>query len=240
MRGDPVVPSPTTPDARGGGTGGSAGGAPGSGGSGGSGSGGSSGTGGAAGAPGTGGGSGGARDGGADAPGGGGSGGTSPDAAADQVSDGAAGDAGASCPAAAPEITTSPNTITPCSIAHLSIGQCGYPSTVEPGCFDYFECECISSQPGVECRWRLATRGCPGAMATCNPLSGAGTQCPSNPSLECLGCPAGGDRVVYYCTTACTADSQCTDPARPTCNRRGADGGSDQMSEGSAPVEILA
>jgi hypothetical protein len=186
-----------------------------------------SGTGGAGtgGAPGAGG-SAGARDGGADVSGSGGAGGSAPDAAADQTAgDGAAPDA-ATCPATAPEITT------PCSIAHLSIGPCSYRSTVQPGCIDYFMCECISAQPGVDCRWRLQTRGCPGGpMTTCNPASGAAVLCPGT-GLECLGCPAGGDQVVYYCTTACTADSQCTDPARPTCNRRGADGGGDPMSEG--------
>ncbi len=42
----------------------------------------------------------------------------------------------------------------------------------------------------------------------------------------CLGCPAGGPRNHFLCTTACTSDANCTDPARPHCNApsAGADG----------------
>jgi len=37
--------------------------------------------------------------------------------------------------------------------------------------------------------------------------------------LECLGCPAGGPLMNFLCTTGCTGDDDCTDDARPRCNR---------------------
>ncbi|MCB9593802.1 MAG: Hint domain-containing protein [Sandaracinaceae bacterium] len=38
-------------------------------------------------------------------------------------------------------------------------------------------------------------------------------------SLMCLSCPFGGPAENYLCTTACSTDADCTDAARPTCNR---------------------
>ncbi|MCB9593801.1 MAG: Hint domain-containing protein [Sandaracinaceae bacterium] len=47
-------------------------------------------------------------------------------------------------------------------------------------------------------------------------------------ALGCLCCPAGGPTQNCLCTTACTDDAECTDPARPHCNqpRMGMGGGS--------------
>lgn len=44
-------------------------------------------------------------------------------------------------------------------------------------------------------------------------------------ALECLCCPLGGPAMSCLCTTRCSADVECTDPARPFCNRPGAAGG---------------
>jgi hypothetical protein len=43
--------------------------------------------------------------------------------------------------------------------------------------------------------------------------------CAATPGTTCLSCPAGGPAEHYLCTTACTSDAQCTDAARPRCNR---------------------
>ena len=54
----------------------------------------------------------------------------------------------------------------------------------------------------------------------------AGPACgPSEPgscadaTTSCLSCPAGGPSNHFLCTTACNTDTNCTDPARPHCNR---------------------
>ncbi len=36
--------------------------------------------------------------------------------------------------------------------------------------------------------------------------------------LTCLGCPAGPIMEHYLCTTPCTSNAECADPARPTCS----------------------
>lgn len=40
-----------------------------------------------------------------------------------------------------------------------------------------------------------------------------------DPALSCQSCPAGGPLANFLCSTACTSDNDCTDPARPTCNQ---------------------
>lgn len=41
-------------------------------------------------------------------------------------------------------------------------------------------------------------------------------------SLQCLSCPSGGTTAQYLCSTACTSNADCTDPARPLCNQAAA------------------
>jgi hypothetical protein len=53
-----------------------------------------------------------------------------------------------------------------------------------------------------------------GGTAACSP-SEVGT---CSGGLSCLDCPSGPTMVQYLCTTACTGDGQCNDPARPMCN----------------------
>ncbi len=38
-------------------------------------------------------------------------------------------------------------------------------------------------------------------------------------ALMCLSCPFGGPLENHLCTTPCAVDADCTDPARPICNR---------------------
>ncbi len=47
--------------------------------------------------------------------------------------------------------------------------------------------------------------------------------------LSCECCPAGGPRSNCLCTTTCTTDEDCTDPARPRCNR-------DELNPGSTGI----
>ncbi len=44
-------------------------------------------------------------------------------------------------------------------------------------------------------------------------------------ALSCLCCPAGGPAQNCLCTTRCSVDGDCTDPARPRCNAPTAGGG---------------
>jgi hypothetical protein len=52
------------------------------------------------------------------------------------------------------------------------------------------------------------------------PMCGGGTSgwC-AETGLSCECCPAGGPRSNCLCTTTCRDDRECTDPARPRCNR---------------------
>lgn len=57
------------------------------------------------------------------------------------------------------------------------------------------------------------------------PVSDAGPACtPTEPGwcptgVSCLSCPTGPIGVAYLCTTECASDGDCTDAARPLCNR---------------------
>jgi len=53
------------------------------------------------------------------------------------------------------------------------------------------------------------------------PLCGGNApgSCALVPGTSCLSCPAGGPVENYLCTTACNTDANCTDAARPRCNR---------------------
>lgn len=44
------------------------------------------------------------------------------------------------------------------------------------------------------------------------------TSGPCPEGLSCVSCPAGGPSNNYVCSTPCTSNAQCTDPARPKCN----------------------
>jgi hypothetical protein len=39
------------------------------------------------------------------------------------------------------------------------------------------------------------------------------------PGLDCRCCPVGGPNLACLCTTSCSSDGHCTDPARPVCNK---------------------
>lgn len=68
------------------------------------------------------------------------------------------------------------------------------------------------------------------AGAMCNPTNPGGA-CGSTLGCEC--CPAGGPAMACLCTTRCRNDTQCTDPARPRCNRPDSPG-----SEGICTPEV--
>jgi len=56
---------------------------------------------------------------------------------------------------------------------------------------------------------------CPDAGAMC----GGGRPGWCSGDLACNCCPAGGPTQLCLCSETCTSDTQCTDPARPVCNR---------------------
>lgn len=60
-----------------------------------------------------------------------------------------------------------------------------------------------------------------GGNVDAGPLCGpsAPGSCSASPRTSCLSCPAGGPRDHYLCTTPCNIDANCTDAARPHCNR---------------------
>ncbi len=60
-----------------------------------------------------------------------------------------------------------------------------------------------------------------GGNVDAGPLCGpsASGSCSASPGTSCLSCPAGGPSEHYLCTTPCNIDANCTDAARPHCNR---------------------
>lgn len=55
------------------------------------------------------------------------------------------------------------------------------------------------------------------AGADAGPLCQGGTFGRCEGALSCGCCPAGGPTMNCLCSTPCTSDTDCTDPARPTC-----------------------